>query len=313
MEQFLHYFCGDATNPQALIDTEPLRVSFYKAVATFVRAYADIAQNLTEAGYSDAEVAALAEGSRFLQRHPRRHQTALGRGAGHQALRGRHAAPPQHLRSGRSCGRSGRPEFAAADRLIIKTGIHDAIARKLNEKGKLSRNAIAEGIINNVRKTIIREQLTDPRFYEEMSKLLDDLIQQSRADAAAYEQFLKEAEDWSAPGGEEPTAAHPAVLHGNPGPSCCSTILPASRRRPFSARPTTTTRPRSRSKSTEPCASARRRVGKATTRARSRCSTRSSRSWPGTAMRRRPSSRSLRTSRATDERRRSSSARSRSR
>ena len=74
---------------------------------------------------------------------------------------------------------------------IIETGIHDAIARKLNEKGKLSRNAIAEAIINNVRKTIIRDQLTDPRFYAEMSKLLDDLVKQSRADAAAYEEFLK--------------------------------------------------------------------------------------------------------------------------
>jgi hypothetical protein len=78
--------------------------------------------------------------------------------------------------------------------LIIKTGIHDAIARKLNEKGKLSKNAIAEGIINNVRKTIIRDQLTDPRFYEQMSKLLDDLIKQSRADTAAYEEFLRQAE-----------------------------------------------------------------------------------------------------------------------
>src|SRR5260370_6700267 len=74
--------------------------------------------------------------------------------------------------------------------LIIETGIHDAIARKLNQKGKLSRNAIAEGIINNVRKTIIRDQLTDPRFYEQMSRLLDDLIKQGRADTASYEQFL---------------------------------------------------------------------------------------------------------------------------
>ena len=78
---------------------------------------------------------------------------------------------------------------------IVETGIHDAIARKLNEKGKLSRNAIAETIINNVRKTIIRDQLTDPKFYDEMSKLLNDLIQQSRADAAAYEAFLRRAED----------------------------------------------------------------------------------------------------------------------
>ncbi len=45
-----------------------------------------------------------------------------------------------------------------------------------------------------VRKTIIRGQLTDPRFYEQMSKPLDDLIQQSRADTAAYEEFLRKAE-----------------------------------------------------------------------------------------------------------------------
>jgi hypothetical protein len=56
--------------------------------------------------------------------------------------------------------------------LIVETGIHDAIARKLNEKGKLSNNAIAEGIINNVRKTIIRDQLTDPKFYDQMSKIV---------------------------------------------------------------------------------------------------------------------------------------------
>ncbi|WP_425915188.1 YgjP-like metallopeptidase domain-containing protein [Pseudomonas sp. GWSMS-1] len=73
--------------------------------------------------------------------------------------------------------------------LIIQTGVHDAIAKKLNAKGNLSKDAIAEGIINNVRKTIIREQLTDPRFYEGMSRLLEDLIKQSRDDAAAYEEF----------------------------------------------------------------------------------------------------------------------------
>jgi len=101
--------------------------------------------------------------------------------------------------------------------LIIETGIHDAIARKLNEKGKLSRNAIAEGIINNVRKTIIRDQLTDPRFYAEMSKLLDDLIKQSRADAAAYEIFLKKAEELvKRMARKDPGPGVPAVLHGKP-------------------------------------------------------------------------------------------------
>jgi type I restriction enzyme R subunit len=56
MEQYLHYFCGDASNVHALTETEPLRISFYKATASILRAHADIAQNLTEAGYSDAEI-----------------------------------------------------------------------------------------------------------------------------------------------------------------------------------------------------------------------------------------------------------------
>jgi type I restriction enzyme R subunit len=79
--------------------------------------------------------------------------------------------------------------------MIIQTGINDAIAKKLNAKGKLSRNSIAEGIINNVRQTIIRDQLTDPRFYREMSQLLDDLIQQKRIATIDYETFLRNAEE----------------------------------------------------------------------------------------------------------------------
>ena len=99
--------------------------------------------------------------------------------------------------------------------LIVDTGIHDAIARKLNKTGKLSKNAIAEGIINNVRKTIIREQLTDPRFYEQMSKLLDDLIKQNRADAAAYEEFLRKAEELAKRlAAKQPDQDAPAALHG---------------------------------------------------------------------------------------------------
>jgi type I restriction enzyme R subunit len=99
--------------------------------------------------------------------------------------------------------------------LIIKTGIHDAIAKQLNAKGKLSKNAIGEGIINNVRKTIIRDQLTDPRFYAQMSKLLDDLIKQSRTDTAAYEEFLRKAEDLvKRLAARQPEVGIPATLHG---------------------------------------------------------------------------------------------------
>jgi type I restriction enzyme R subunit len=58
--------------------------------------------------------------------------------------------------------------------------------------------------------------LTDPRFYSQMSQLLDDLIQQSRADIAAYEEFLRKAEALVRRlAARQPDAGVPAMLHGN--------------------------------------------------------------------------------------------------
>jgi type I restriction enzyme R subunit len=217
MEQYLHYFCGDASNANALTETEPLRISFYKATATFLRAYADIAQNLTEAGYSDAEIDALTKETEFYSDT----RAAIKKHAGEELDIKPYEADMRHLINtyiqADPAADLGNLNSLSLTELIIETGIHDAIARKLNEKGKLSKNAIAEGIINNVRKTIIRDQLTDPRFYEEMSKLLDDLIKQSRADTAAYEAFLKKAEDLvKRLAKKAPTAGVPAMLHGKP-------------------------------------------------------------------------------------------------
>ena len=217
MEQFLHYFCGDAAYPHALTDTEPLRITFYKSVASFVRAYADIAQDLTEAGYSEAEAAALQNEVEFygdtrasIKKHSGEELDIKPFEADMRRLLNTYvqADPAADV---------GNLNSLSLTELIIETGIHDAIARKLNEKGKLSKNAIAEGMINNVRKTIIRDQLTDPRFYAQMSKLLDDLIKQSRADAAAYEAFLKKAEELvKRMARKDPGPGVPAVLHGKP-------------------------------------------------------------------------------------------------
>ena len=215
VEQYLHYFCGDAANANALLETEALRVSFYKAVAIFARAYADLAQNLTEAAYSDAQAAALQKEVEFYAEI----RSAIKKHSGEELDIKPFEADMRHLLNtyiqADPAAELGELGEMSLTELIIKTGIHDAIAKKLNEKGKLSKNAIAEGIINNVRKTIIREQLTDPRFYAQMSRLLDDLIKQSRTDAAAYEAFLRQAEDLvKRLAARQPEEGVPSVLHG---------------------------------------------------------------------------------------------------
>jgi type I restriction enzyme R subunit len=194
VEQFLHYFCGNAADPNALNDTEALRVSFYKAVAAFVRAYAAIAQHMQAAGYSDAESDAIAQD---VERYGDL-RAAIKKHSGEELDIKPYEADMRHLlntyvQADPAAALGDLADLSLTD-LIIKTGIHDAIAQKLNAKGKLPKGAIASAIINNLRKTIIRDQLTDPKFYSQMSQLLDDLIQQSRADAEAYEAFLKNAE-----------------------------------------------------------------------------------------------------------------------
>ncbi len=217
VEQFLRYFCGDANDPEALNKTEQLRVSYYKSVATFVRAFADIAQHLTEAGYSDAESVMLEIESKFHADI----RAAIKKHSGEELDVKPFEADMRHLLNtyvqADPAADLGNLNTLSLTELIIETGIHDAIARKLNAKGKLSKNSVAEGIINNVRKTIIRDQLTDPRFYAEMSKLLDDLIQQRRQETIDYETFLKKAEELVMQlGKKKPVDGVPASLHGHP-------------------------------------------------------------------------------------------------
>jgi type I restriction enzyme R subunit len=215
VEQFLSYFCGDAADPAALTATEDLRVAFYKAVATFVRAYAELSADMDAAGYAQAESDAIRAEVDFFGDI----RAAVKRCACEELDTKPFEADMRHLintyiQAEPAHSLAGLAELSLTD-LIVKTGIHDAIARRINEKGKLSKEAVAETIINNVRKTIVRDRLTDPRFYEQMSKLLDDLIKQRRSDTQEYEEFLKKAEElMRRMSAREPGTGVPASLHG---------------------------------------------------------------------------------------------------
>ena len=216
VEQYLRYFCGNADDPEGLARTESLRVSFYKAVVAFLRAFAAMTQDLEAAGYSAAEIADLHRETKFFTEI----RSAIKQHSGEELDLKPYEADMRHLINtyiqAEEAETLGALDSLSLTELIVETGIHDAIARKLNAKGNLSKNAVAEGIINNVRKTIIREQLTDPRFYAEMSRLLEDLIKQKRDDVKSYEEFLAKAEALAKMVVRKNSGSHPAVLDGRP-------------------------------------------------------------------------------------------------
>ncbi len=214
IEQYLHYFCGDVNDPNALTTTEPLRITFYQSVATLVRAYGTMARYLEDA-YSSVEIATIQQEVRFYSDT----RSAIKQYSNEELDVKPYEADMRHLINtyiqADSPETLGNLSSLSLTQAIIETGIHDAIAQKLNRKGNLSNNAIAEAIINNVRTTIVRDQLTDPKFYEEMSVLLDDLIQQKRNDTASYEQFLIDAEALiNRLARQQPDVNIPATLQG---------------------------------------------------------------------------------------------------
>ena len=73
--------------------------------------------------------------------------------------------------------------------LIVQMG--DGALGKLPKGIRADRNAVAETIVNNVRKVIIDEHAMNPRYYEKMSALLDDLIKQRQQEALSYKEYLE--------------------------------------------------------------------------------------------------------------------------
>jgi len=74
--------------------------------------------------------------------------------------------------------------------LIVKKG--EGAVADLPEKVKASKEATAETIENNVRRLIIDEMPTNPKYYQRMSELLDELVKRRKEEDIAYKKYLAE-------------------------------------------------------------------------------------------------------------------------
>jgi len=186
----IHYFCGNTEIPSDLQDREPQRVALYKWTANLVRAYANIADELEEAGYSAANIERIRERLKYYLNVRDIVRKASGESLDLKAYEAdmRHLIDT-YIEADEPRKISPFDNMSLVD-LIVKTGIADAIASQLGGL-RGNKDAIAETIENNVRSTIVKEQLTDPAYFEKMSALLDEIIAARKAKAIAYEEYLK--------------------------------------------------------------------------------------------------------------------------
>ncbi len=188
--EYIHYFCGNTEISSDLEEHEPQRVAFYKATASLVRSYANIADELESAGYSAGDIARIKmQLAYYLDL-----RETIRRASGESLDVKAYEADMRHLidtyiEADEPRKISPFDGMGLVD-LIVETGIGQAIASQLGSL-KGNKEAIAETIESNVRRKIIKEQLTDPAYYETMSALLEEIIAVRKTKAIEYEEYLK--------------------------------------------------------------------------------------------------------------------------
>ena len=186
---YLRFFCaaesGDAVQ---LKENEPRRVAFYKLTVALLRAYANLANEMQEAGYSEVE----AQEVRAEVDHYEKVRQEVKLASGDYIDMKMYEPAMRHLldtyiRAGESERFSDFDDLTLV-RMIVERGT-DAV-ESLPAGIRRNPEAVAETIENNVRRIIIDEMAVNPRYYEKMSELLDVLIRQRRQDAMDYKAYL---------------------------------------------------------------------------------------------------------------------------
>ncbi|MGC9269887.1 type I restriction endonuclease subunit R [Acidiphilium sp.] len=186
---FRHYFCAaDTADKTAMKENEPKRLALYRLVAALLRAYADIANEMAEAGYTAAEIETIkAEAGHFEKL---RNEIKLI------------SADYIDLKMYEPAMRHLIDTYIRADESEVISKFDDmSLVQLIVERGKDavdalpagirdSKEAVAETIENNVRKLIIDETPINPKYYETMSGLLDALIAQRKTEALDYQTYL---------------------------------------------------------------------------------------------------------------------------
>jgi type I restriction enzyme R subunit len=185
---YIRYFCGDVENPYALKEGELKRVKLYRAVSHLLRVYADLANDMLGAGFNPDE-------SRAIEREVKHYEQVRMevRLASGDYIDLKKYEPSmrilidRYITAGESEKLSSFDDMSLVDLIVSKgEGAVDSLPGAIKE----SQEATAETIENNVRRLIIDEMPTNPRYYLRMSELLEELVRMRKQADIEYKQYL---------------------------------------------------------------------------------------------------------------------------
>ncbi|WP_316849072.1 type I restriction endonuclease subunit R [Pedobacter agri] len=187
---YIHYFCGNTENPEDLKATEYRRMALYKAIVEYIRAYSNVKADFIAAEFTDAEVKRFNNKLDEYLNLREIIRIASGETIDLKAYEAdMRFLIDTYIKAEESEVISPFENISLLD--LLETNMDKAIDSLPNEiKG--NPEAVAEVIENNVRSKIVEEHLLDPKYFDHMSILLQELIERRKQETINYQQYLKE-------------------------------------------------------------------------------------------------------------------------
>lgn len=186
---FIRYFCGNTEVPEDLESREERRVALYKAVVTVIRAYANVANEMHKLGYTEEQAEKIKEEVKYFSDL----RDTIKRASRDYLDLKRFEPGMRQLMDMYLDAKSSKKISDFENKTLVDLILH--VSEPRPEYGSKSQQAVAETIENNVRKVIIEESQTNPKYYEKMSKLLDELIRMRKEETLFYQEYLEKIKE----------------------------------------------------------------------------------------------------------------------
>ena len=185
---FIRYFCGNTENPEDLKSNEYKRMALYKAIVEYIRAYANLKADFVNTNFTEAEV------KRFHQKMEDylNLREIIRKASGETIDLKAYEADMRflidtYIKAEESEKVSPFDDISLLD--LMETNMEKAID-SLPKGIKGNKEAVAETIENNVRSKIVEEHLLDPKYFDHMSVLLQELIERRKQETVSYQEYL---------------------------------------------------------------------------------------------------------------------------
>ncbi|GAA7843811.1 HsdR family type I site-specific deoxyribonuclease [Helicobacter pylori] len=184
---YIAYFCGSDLEKNA-----QKRRLFYQLVGAFLRMFVEL-NNLEKPIYSKEEMRQIKQEAEFY----RHLQKAVGLSSGDSVDLKSYSEEMRRILDAYIKTTDSEVLFQIEDQglceVLAQMDIDD-FNKALSQAFK-NESSMAESIANNTRKRIIEKEASDPKYYEKLSSLLNDLINQFREKKLTYLEYLQQIHD----------------------------------------------------------------------------------------------------------------------